>query len=266
MSKLLETDLVRERWQKTLAAEALDDADREDFMLGGLGARVQEPTARLVLLPPDPQAETPGLYDSIWDWLETRRTIRLGNGEVPLGDNVVPTAHAAALVRDGGENRAWRNYAAVHRSGAVEVGLGDRGAANRSTQNGDKTRFFWLISIVAYTWAMAELARDLPVDANREGPFLLTAALRNTQGALLDHRGEGWAPAQSPWNNLGRCPDKNLLWHIEFDHLPEDPSTSQALAFRVGDRIENAWGCRQRLYLDRQGELAGHFDVSRLHR
>lgn len=264
MSEPKETELVRERWRRSLCAEALDHADREDFMLGGLGARVQEPTVRLMLLPPDPHAEIPGLFDSIWDWIGMRRTIRLGNGEVPLGDNVVPTAHAAALVRDGGEDRGWRNYAAVHRNGAVEVGLGDRGGANRSTQNGDGARFFWLIPIVAYTWAMVELARDLLDDASLDGPFLLAAALKDTQDALLDHRGNGWAPAHLPWNNLGRCSDKHLLWHIEFDHLPADPSASQALAFQVGDRVENAWGCRQRIYLDRQGDLAGRFDVNRL--
>ena len=113
---------------------------------------------------------------------------------------------------------------------------------------------------------MFELARDLPVDISRDGPFLLAAALRDAQDALLGRRGQGWGPAQSPWNDLGGCSDKHLLWHIELDHLPEDPSASQTLAFRVGDRVENAWGYRQRIYLDCQGELTGHFDVNRLHR
>lgn len=53
MSQMLEIELRRERWRRRLAAEALDRTDRDDFTLGGLGSRVEEPTTRLLLLPSD---------------------------------------------------------------------------------------------------------------------------------------------------------------------------------------------------------------------
>ena len=116
------------------------------------------------------------------------------------------------------------------------------------------------------TWAVLETARNLTAGQDRTGPHLLAVALRDTQGALLGHRGEGWGDARDPMGGLGGCRDKHLLWHIGLDELPGTTSASQAVALGVGDRIENAWGCRQKIYLDHSGERAGTLDVDRLHR
>lgn len=265
MSPESEIELIRTRWRRHLATQALDSIEREDFSQGGLATRAAATTVRLLLLPSDPDSGSLDLDEELWEWLQEQKTMPLGNGNIHLGDKAVPTAHAAAIIRDDGENPAWKSYTTVHRNRVVEIGLGDRGAWTSTTTNGSKS-VFSLIPAVAYTWAMLELARGLPAEPVSNGPYLLAVALRNTKGALLGHRGEGWGNARSPIDGLGGCQEKHLLWHIELDQLPNSPSASQAVAFQVGDRIENAWGCRQRIYLDNAGVHKGAFDVNRLNR
>ena len=117
-----------------------------------------------------------------------------------------------------------------------------------------------LVRIVGFTWAMVELARKLGSD-QAPGPHLLTVALPDTRGALLTGLGEGYAyPGQFPYN-IRPCHDEHLLWNIELENLPADIAESQQLAFRVGSRIENAWGLRQEAYLDRTGSNEGKLNI-----
>ena len=57
--------------------------------------------------------------------------------------------------------------------------------------------------------------------------------------------------------------DEHLLWHVEIDDWPDDDRVRE-IAFSVGDRIEDAWGARQRRYLARTGNLAGRLDLQKL--
>ena len=266
MSSILETELRRERWRRHLAVEALDRSDRDDFSLGGLGSHVEFPTARLLLLPPDPDTDTVEFNDQFWEWLQQHMDMEIGDGQIHLGHQIVPGPHTAALAVESGERGKWRSYTAIHRNGTIEVGLGDRGGTVRSAGEDEAARYFWLKPAVAFSWAICELARAIP-GGGTQGPFLLAAALRDTEGARLGAFGEGW---REPWqgrfpiDSLRPCQYRHLLWHIEIDQLPDDTSTAQALAFSAGDRIDNAWGSRSKRYLDHQGSLAGQFNLQRV--
>ena len=262
MNTLFDAELIRTRWRRHLAVQALDDCDCPGFSLGGLGARVQEPTARLFLLPADPDIERFDLDEQFWERLNGIKNIAVGDGQICLGEKPIPTAHAAALVDDRGDGEPWKSYAAVHRNGAIEFGLGERGGCNRTVSADESRRYFHLVSIVVHAWSMAELARTLNED-DMTGPWLLSVALRDTVGALLANLGDGWAHPWYPYSEVGGCPDRHLLWHVELDQLPENQSASKTLAFKVGNRIMNAWGSKQRLYLDGLGDLAGELNVHR---
>lgn len=255
--------MIRARWRRHLAAEALDTADRADFSQGGLGSRVAEPTARLLVLPSDPDSTDVEFDGQFWEWLDAHMTIQVGNGRVGFGSQVRPTAHAAVMFDESGDAELWRSYTAVHRNGAVDFALGRHGGTTRPEDPGDGFHRFWLARIVARAWAMLELVRELP-NRTDEVPLLLAVALRDTKGAMLADFGMGCPDPLYLGHDLGGCPDENLLWHIQIDEMPGDASATQAVAFSVGDRIENAWGYQQQLYLDHRGDSAGKLNVKRL--
>lgn len=263
MTSIADIELRRARWRRTLDRNALDDTRRSDFALGGLATRLREPTVRALLLPPDPDADVLPIDEPLWAWLETQKTIAVDGRPVRFGDQQYPTAHAAALVNGYGSTEPWNSYLAVHRSGALELGLGDRGGWERQNRDGEPVRMFNLISVVTYTWAMLSFSAVLNDRVGLAGPSQLTIALRNTKGALLGNVGEGWAESDSFQNTVGGCPEDHLLWHLSIDEPPGEEAQKR-LAFAVGDRIEDAWGMTQRRYLARVGDRDGHLDVRRI--
>jgi len=216
-----------------------------------------------MLLPSDPDHEVITIDSEFWDRLDELKTVALGeSGRVRLGEQQIPTAHAAALVNFYGRGEPWNSYVAVHRNGSIDVGFGDRGGRDTKDREGEDARVFNLISLVGYSWAALELARNLALDP--DGEWHLAFALVRTEGALLGNVGEGWAEPGTWENSVGGCADAHLLWHIELDRLPSDATASQEQAFAIGDRIEDAWGMQQRRYLDHRGESAGQFDARRI--
>lgn len=255
-------ELQRARWRRTLKELALDTTARDDFMLGGLTNRLANPTVRLLILPSDPDAVAIDIDDSLWAWLKNSEVFEASRRRIRLGTRQVPTAHAAALVESYGEREPWNSYVAVHRSGAIEYGLGDRGGWERDHDDA-RVRMFMLISIVARACAWFGFVSAVRERTVLPGPIQLTVALRNTQEALLGNVGEGWAEPMTMWNEIGGCQDKHLLWHFELDEWP-DQEGRQDLAFEVGSRIEEAWGVSQRRYLAREGDLVGRLDTRRI--
>lgn len=200
------------------------------------------------------------LDDALWAWLDTQNSVNVDGRAIRFGDRRCPTAHAAALVNGYGD--LWNNYLAVHRSGAIELGLGDRGGLERQNREGEIIRVFNLISIVTYTWAVLKFGAAHFERLSLVGPWHLTVAVHRTKGALLGNVGEGW-PEPGSFENSGSCVDQNLLWHLELQNWPDEEG-QQRLAFAVGDRLEDAWGVSHRRYLAARGDRVGRLDLQRV--
>jgi hypothetical protein len=264
MTDLADIELRRARWRRALATAGLDTVDRSDFAVRGLAARLRTPSVRLLLLPGDPEATPIAIDEELWAWVKNFSVVQLEGRNLRLGMQEIPTAHAAALVDAYGSREAWNSYVAIHRSGALDHGLGERGAWERNDREGNLVRVFSLISIVGRTWALLKFAGVLLDRTVIDGPWQLTIALNRTSGALLGNVGEGWAEPLTWENELPACTEEHLLWHIEFGELPRGDDARE-VAFLVGDRVEDAWGTRHRRYVAHRGDLAGRFDVRKVH-
>lgn len=259
---LTETELIRTRWRRGLESYALDVDNRDDFAKGGLSNRLESLTVQLVMMPPDPEREVIALDDDFVVWLQERRDVTLNDHRLRLGNNVRVSAHSASLTDGFSGAEDWPSYVSIHRSGAVEAGLGIYGGGENVRQDGNRVRYFALISTVVHSWATLDLASKVQAKAGLDGPWLMTVGVRSTRGAFLADFGDGWRSFGPPYNNDQTCPDDNLLWHLELECLPAGEE-QQDVAFGIGDRIENAWGTTMRRYLNREGDRAGQLGFSR---
>jgi hypothetical protein len=232
---LHETELVRARWRRALARNGLDDTTRPDFAAAGLARRLRERTAHLLLLPLDPDADALARDEDFSPWLDENRQVEVEGRRISLGDQTYPTADGPAVVSHA-VREPWGHYWRVQRSGAVEAGLGDWGGWERKDREGNVRRTFNLVSIVGYTWALLRLAADLRTRVETAPPWLLTVALRQTEGALLGNVGEGWAEPNDLNNHVGGCAEEHLLWHIEIAEWPDDEGMPPRLLGRQPDR------------------------------
>ena len=263
MSDLQELELIRARWRRALGREALNRVDRDDFALGPLGRRLRTCSTQVILQPADPESNVVQFDDEFWKWLEERGRVVVDGRPLRFGTQKYPTAHAAAIVSGYGAREPWNSYLAVHRSGAVEVGLGDRGGWERRDRDDNEVRVFNLISTVTYVWAMLALVAGLSERVALPGPWLFTVGARQTRDALLGNVGEGWAEPGQFENHVGGCAEDNLLWCIELTP-PLDDEAQRRVALSVGDWFEDAWGVAQRRYLAHRGERAGQLDHRRI--
>ena len=258
MASLTETELVRARWRRHLQAAALDTTERDDFAQRGLASRVQDLAFRLLILPYDPDRELLEA-DNAKAHLERHRSLDLGNSTVNFGTTVAPSAHATALVARPGDSEPWERFVALHQNGTVELGLSDR---DRQYAEDPDAKFVQLIASASLSWATLELARGINSEANHQ-PHLLTVALPDTAGALLNNLATGYAEPGGYHNQMPGCPDDHLLWHIELDRLPADTDETHALALRIASRIVGAWGITSTMHLDRVGPFTGQLNVHR---
>jgi hypothetical protein len=263
MTDIAGVELQRARWRRALRREALDTTARDDFAVTGLASRLRSPSVQLLLLPADPEADVIRIDDDLWVWTKNFQVVNVDGRNVRLGTQDVPTAHAAAMVDSYGSREGWNSYVAIHRSGALECGLGERGAWERKDREDNLVRVFNLISVVARTWALLKFGSALRERTPIDGPFQLTVGVHRTRDAFLGNVAEGWAEPLSWENELPACRGEHLLWHLEMAEWPDDEAI-QEIAFGVGDRLEDAWGVPQRRYLARTGALAGRFDTRQL--
>lgn len=256
---LIERELQRARWRRSLEIFRLDRAERDDFALGGLAPRLESVSVQMLLLPADPEADVIEITDGFSTWLEGQRSLDLDGVTVQLPQSARRTAHALALADAYGDD-TWNSYLAVHRSGALEFGLGTAGGWEGRDRGGNDVRIIGLTSTVARVWALLRLAAVLAERDAIEGPFLLTVAVPRAAGSLLGALGEGWAQPGDFQNSIGACRDAALLWRFELAGLPDADEAARRLAYSVGDRLEDAWGCRQRRYLAHRGKHEGQID------
>ena len=262
MSSLSERELLRAGWRRALTAHALDRADRDDFARAGLAGRLGEVTTQLLLLPADPDSAVVDLNPELDEWLTRNQVVRIDDIDVRMASspNIRRTAHATALT--DGYDATWNPYLAVHRSGALDLGMGHLGGAEWRNNLNEPVRQIFLAPVVARTWALLILATDLAASREVAGPFQLSVGIRS-HDAQLGMLAEGWAEPDSFENRVGTCTEQALLWHLELDAIP-NMEGAREVAYGVGDRLEDAWGVVQRRYLAHRGAREGRLDPRRI--
>ncbi len=261
---LPDQELRRARWRRVLADQNLDSVARSDFAQGGLANRLDRATFRALLLPEDPEVRAIDFDDEFWGWFEAHTSIEIGRDSYSLGPQTGATAHAAVAFEAWSRNERWRRYAAVHSSGVVELSLGESARWEHRRPEKEVAAFYNLTTMVAGGWALLELGALVYERFAIEGPSMLVEACSDTSGTHLANFGEGWREPTDRGSHDTSCFDAALLWTIELADLG-DADTRRAEAFRMGDRLENAWGSKHRRYLARLGEFQGELDVRRIH-
>ena len=253
-----ERELLRTRWRRSLFEVGLDSAAREDFALGGLATRLTDVTVQILLLPADPVADAFPINTTTAQWLSDMNSIQLAGVQLKLPDEARRTAHALVLARQY-NNDSWNSYLAIHRSGAIDWGLGRDGGWTRNDREGAPARQVFLSPVVARVWATVRLASILAAEHDVGGPYSLSVGIRGTHGAQLGCLSEGWMEPGDFRDHVRPCVDRHLLWRMEFDHVANEVEAEQ-IAYGIGDRIEDAWGVSQRRYLANRGDYEGKLD------
>lgn len=246
---------VRDRWVEQHRRLGFPDPPRRvDIEPAGLARRLEDLSTRIVILPADPCLARLEFDDEMWEWWSEQRFAPFG---APLHWNKgVPTVDAAANVRARGHE--WETYLAVHRHGGVEVGTSD-------AYGSPDDRYFRLIHTVGLLWMASEMQSEVLKHVAAEGPWQITLALHRTQGALLGDLAEGWEEPRPGATFRPRCPEPHVVVREELDEWPAQDGTDEIreLAFRLGGRIEDAWGVKQRRFVANRGDLEGQFDPRR---
>ncbi len=252
-------DRQRVRWERVRAGLHLTDPRSEDFGTGGLARRVDEPSVRLLLLPPDPEGTLLDFTSDFWAWWRERRADPATGSVEWWAREHEPTAGAAVCYTRGGntqDGKPWGSYLALHRTGGLEMELGSDGA----TTGGDEQRYFRLTYAVGQVWYGLALFQEVIARVGLQGPWEMTVALQKTKGALLSHFAAGWAePRGGAGDSRRNCLEPNLLFRYELPDWP-DAEGLRDLAFRVGGWIEDAWGNKERRFLAQGGPFSGNFD------
>ena len=256
-------ELQRSRWRRVRSLLHLVDLEDERFATGGLGQRVPGLTARLLILPSDPQASIVSFDTEFWNWWASERQTPFGKQEW-FGHHSKPTADGAALFDEhhsGKDRNLWDQYLALTRSASIDAGFSRQ--VGRFYEDGNQ---FYLINLVGRVWSLAHRYSEVVQRFELPGPFEVTLALRQTVGTYLINVGEGWRshlPGPSTWaDELVTCVSSNLIHSIEFDEWPVD-SFFADLVFPFGERIEDSWGMRDRRFIAREGSYEGQFDASK---
>jgi hypothetical protein len=244
----------RRRWFRARAPLRLVDPGADDFSTGGLAERVSEPTVRLLLLPADPDAWLFDIDSEFWAWWKQDRDDPTTGQPTNWGNDSLPTEYAALRVAIAEEGRLAR-YLALHRSGALEFELGERGAYSFPTTG---LRVFRLITIVGRVRAALHLWTAVRSRLRLEGPAELSVGLRETLGAALGNLAEGY-PDPLPEMAGRLCRAKHLLLRRDLWDWP-DEARQLTLALSIGGWLEDAWGGQERRFLAPYGPLQGQFD------
>lgn len=252
MTSLQELEAIRRRWDQRHRELGLPDpSGHTPASPDGLGRRVQDLSTRIVILPADPRATRVEFDEELWAWWEESTQSTPFGARCVWTDNVA-TLSAAVRARSRGDV-LWHTFLALHRHGGVEIGTGD-------TYPLQGHRCFRLIRTVGLLWMAIETERDVLRHVDAKGPWQVTLALYDTEDGYLGELAEGW---QQPGHGrrVPLCVEPNVVIQEEVDDWPDDPERLREMAFRVGARIEDAWGFRNRRFLANRGDLEGEFDA-----
>jgi hypothetical protein len=226
-------EVQRSRWRRVRAGFRMDDPESEDFSTSGLALRVAEPSVRLLILPPDPESLFLDFTPEMWAWWLAERANPASGRTGRWSRSERPTS--CAMVSHGGLGRQWQSYLALHRNGGLEIELGRDGAVTAP----DGKRYFRLTYIVGQVWAMLALHHELSERIGQSGPWEVTAAVRNTEGAFLCNFAKGWVePGQGFISDVQTCSEPSLLLRRELREWP-DADATRDIAFSFGGWLED---------------------------
>lgn len=256
-------DAQRKCWERSRQAMGVGNPADDGFACGGLASMVEALSVRIVVLPADPAADVIEFDEAFWAWWKEHQTVSVGAGRIRWGQQDRPTAQAALHCEPSShrenEPPPVNRYLALQRNGGIDVALGRSGAYVYQDR-----RVFLLTSIVAHVWAtvglMAEVAARWP---EVSPPFEMTVAMHGTRGAVLGNVADGWRePLDFGWQPP-MCWEQNVFLRLELTRLPVEEDTQQEIAERLGGRVEDAFGSRDRRFRSRVGDSAGHLDLSK---
>lgn len=167
----------------------------------------------------------------------------------------MPTMDAAVWVERAGQG--WDSYLALHRHGGIEIGSKD----TYTLRSG--ARAFRLLRIVGLLWLGLDRQAWALTQINATGPWEVKLVLHDTENALLADFAEGWAEPSDLGYNPPRCPEPAVVVRRELVKFPVEPEEVRDLAFDLGGRIEDAWGMKQRRFLNYRGGAVGEFGTQR---
>ena len=252
MADLKQLDRARERWR--LTRQRMGQSTDPGARSVGLARRMQDLSARLLILPGDPFATDLSFDDEFWGWW-TEHPLAPFGGHVHW-TNTEPTVDAAVRYRRGSEK--WTTYLALHRNGGIEIGC------DPAWSGGEGTRFFGLVHTVALVWIGASTQAESVGRFGLSGPWELTLIFYDTETAYLAGFGRGWAePGHFGQYDVRAQHEPHIMIRRETYSFPESENDIRDLAFDVGARIGNAWGVRERRFLDRVGDTEGQFNPRR---
>ena len=246
MRDLKELDRARERW-RLVRRRLGQSADTEHGSLG-LARRIENLSARLLILPGDPFATDLSFDEEFWGWWTNE-------GPSPFGThvqwtNTEPTADAAVKYERGSEN--WTTYLGLHRHGGVEIGC------DPSWLHDPRDRLFFRLHPHCRA-GVDRCLRPKPKQSDRfglVGPWELTLVFYQTDELAI-----------SPSFGVGWPESRIAVVHGAFGAQQEPHSHDSTgvgcvpgslrddvrdLAFDVGARIEDAWGGKYRRFLDKE--------------
>lgn len=223
-----------------------------------LMSHFESPAAILTILPANPYGETINFDEAFWSWW-SEPTVDPSTGDASRWSaQVASTSMDAVTARRDGYLK-WDGAFGLQRTGVFQSILGERLA----TGTWKEKRVFALVPLVAWAWAVVGRYGDVVARYGPDGPFQVSLALFDTSDALLSTFGEGWAEPNDVFSDeLVYCREQSLDVQIELAVWP-DAAGMQQLAYRIGERIENAWESHARRFINRAGPKAGQFGANR---
>lgn len=239
---VVQHELLRARWRRARQPLLLLDPYADGFATGGLVRRVDEPTVRLLVLPPDPEDHRLEFDDDLWRWWLRERQDPESGQAMNWWPYHEPTTSAAAkfsLRRRGN----WESYLALHRHGGLEMELGEEAVYSPGGRRGFRLSFMFE-RIRAALGVYEDIVRQYGLN----GPWEVSLSLRDTQDAVLGNVARGWYEPGAGTADTRTCSEPALLLRREVIEWPSDAAEARSLAFSLGAWIEDCWGYSDRRF------------------
>lgn len=247
--KLRALDRQRERWRQSRMNLGLHDPEAENFAEGRLPLPVRDLCIRFVILPADPEADVVEFDEEFWAWWMQDPPHPTTGDPTRWPTERRPSAYSAARYAFADDNLC-NSYVACLRSGGLDVALGR--SCGRSGERGA----LFLGPVVGAVRAAGCWYQNVMERLQLDGEIEATLAVKDASNRVLAGFAEGWAPPE----HLGEferrgCAHRHLLLRLECSR--DDPNWPQAVAFRLGGQIEDAYGSASRRFIARAGQFTG---------